>query len=280
VFDTGNAGEGLGLLVDRSQNWVEEAEAKAPTAHWLAGSLPGWTPLGIASAAEALRPPRYLSDSGRLFFNSADPLVAVEHAHTRQETVGGVAVQVGVENVYEYNPDGLSSCQQRDGCVALLSSGTAEQESAFVDASAGGDDAFFVTAQPLVSQDQDSNFDLYDARVCTAESPCVTSEGAASVPCESTDTCRPPGSPAPGVAGPSGTAAFSGPGNGASLEVLDEQVSSKPKPLTPRQKLAKALKACRAHWKHSKTKRVKCEHHARKRYPVKRAGAHAGSGKR
>ena len=188
MFDTENAGEGLGLLVDRAQNWADEPEAKAPTAHWLAGSLPGWSPLGNESDAQALRQPRYISDSGRLFFDSADPLVAVEHAHTRQEIIDGEAVQVGVESVYEYNPDGLSSCVQLDGCVGLISTGTAEQESALVDASADGSDAFFVTAQQLVAQDKDSSFDLYDARVCTAQSPCVTSEGASATPCESSES--------------------------------------------------------------------------------------------
>ena len=75
VLDTESAGEGLGLLVDRPQDWMLTPASKAPTDHWLAGSLPGWTPLGVTSAAQALRRPRYLSDTGRLFFNSADALV-------------------------------------------------------------------------------------------------------------------------------------------------------------------------------------------------------------
>lgn len=277
VFDTENAGEGLGLLVDRAQNWADEPEAKAPTAHWLAGSLPGWSPLGNESDAQALRQPRYISDSGRLFFDSADPLVAVEHAHTRQEIIDGEAVQVGVESVYEYNPDGLSSCVQLDGCVGLISTGTAEQESALVDASADGSDAFFVTAQQLVAQDKDSSFDLYDARVCTAQSPCVTSEGASATPCESSDTCRlTPASP-PAAQDPSGTAVFSGPGDSPSHEVLGDKAASQPKPATRKQRLEKALKACRTHWKHARRRRLTCEAHARKAYSAKRAAGHHGS---
>ena len=130
VFDTQQAGEGLGLLVDRRENWAytDSSVIKAPTEHWLAGSLPGWTPLGWSntSLAQALRQPRYLSDSGRLFFNSAEPTgPGLERAHTRTETIDGQPVQVGVDSVYEYEPDRTGSCQQSQGCVGLISSGSA-----------------------------------------------------------------------------------------------------------------------------------------------------------
>ena len=215
-------------------------ESKAPTAHWLAGSLPGWTPLGNESAAQALRQPRYLSDSGRLFFNSADPLVSVEHATSRQETINGETASVGVENVYEYQPAGLGSCKDTRGCVALLSSGTSQQESAFLDASTSGNDAFFLSSQPLVAQDHDTSFDLYDARVCTSQSPCVTSEGAASQPCESTNTCRPPTPPAT-TGQETGTATFTGPGNPTRQEDLTAKETVKPpgKPPTAKQKTSR-----------------------------------------
>jgi hypothetical protein len=274
VFDTENAGEGLGLLVDRPQDWVASPGAKAPTAHWLAGSLPGWTPLGNEGAAQALRQPRYLSNSGRLFFNSADPLVALEHGHTRPEMINGETVQVGVESVYQYEPNAIGSCKSEQGCVALISSGTSEQESAFVDASANGDSAFFVTAQPLVAQDHDTNFDLYDARVCTQQSPCLTSEGASSQPCETAKNCRPVQPPAP-AGGPSGSATFTGPGNVATHEtrgLKETKPSAKPS-LTRAQKLAKALKTCKARWKHSKKRRTACERQARKAYGAKKPSA-------
>ena len=167
VLDSDKAGEGLGLLVDRREDWAIKPNIGAPTAHWLAGSLPGWTPLGVSSAAQALRRPRYLSDAGRLFFDSADALVPAAQGDTRQELLNGESVSVGVESVYEYEPRDTGTCEQAAGCTALISSGTSKQESAFVDASATGEDAFFVTAQPLVSADRDTNFDLYDARVCT-----------------------------------------------------------------------------------------------------------------
>jgi hypothetical protein len=58
-------------------------------------------------------------------------------------------------------------------------------------------------------------------------------------------------------------------------------VTGCPKPLTNRQKLAKAMKAC--HKKHNRSKRAGCEKAARKRFPVKGAGKKArtkGSGKK
>ena len=66
VFDTLEAGEGIGLLVDRPEMLAGNDSAAR-------GSLPGWTSVGIEVGA--LYQSRYLSDSGRLFFNSADALV-------------------------------------------------------------------------------------------------------------------------------------------------------------------------------------------------------------
>ena len=67
---TPNAGEGLGLLVDRPEIWHER---------WLAGSVPGWDFNITTASTSALYQPRYLSDSGRLFFDSPDALVPAGH---------------------------------------------------------------------------------------------------------------------------------------------------------------------------------------------------------
>ena len=64
VLDTERSGEGLGLLVDRPGVWRSSQGGR-----WLAGSVPGWTPLEPNSAPYQSR---YLSDSGRLFFNGAE----------------------------------------------------------------------------------------------------------------------------------------------------------------------------------------------------------------
>ena len=266
VLDTTKSGEGLGLLVDRRGDWASGEGLASPTDHWLAGSIPGWTPLGGVPAA--LREPRYISNTGRLFFNSAAALVPVEHGGTRQETVDGQPTQVGVENVYEYEPDGVGSCTGQPGCLALISAGTSETESAFVDASFSGDDAFFVTAQPLVAEDHDTNFDLYDARVCTPQSPCVTSRGTALQPCDTADSCHNTPTPPLQAPGPAGTAEVSGPGNVAAGAARGSvQPSHGPaKPLTRAQKLARALKRCRARYKQARSKRLSCEKKARRAY--------------
>ncbi len=243
VLDTPHAGEGYGLVVDRREDW---------TGQYLAGSIPGWTPLGVDGATHQ---PRYLSDSGRLFFNSPDELVA-------QATNAK-------EDVYEYEPEGVGSCTQPEGCVSLISSGTAGQESAFLEASENGDDAFFLTSQPLVAADHDTDFDVYDARVCTSASPCLTTETSSQRPCESTQTCD-PASSAPSTFASPASATPTGQGNIPKQEALGSTTTkpaAKPKPLSHAQELAKALKACRKD-KH-KRKRVTCEKQAHKRYPTK-----------
>jgi hypothetical protein len=251
VLDTPLSGEGVGLVVDRREDW---------TGQYLAGSVPGWTPLGVEGA---IHQPRYLSNSGRLFFNSPDELVP-------QATNGK-------EDVYEYEPVGVGSCGEEEGCVSLISSGTAKQESAFLDASENGEDAFFLTAQPLVAADHDTNYDVYDARVCTSSSPCLSSEASSVRPCETSKTCRPEPSPQPTFGAPT-TATSSGPGNSPKQEILDVKTTKPTPTLTRAQLLAKALKACRKQKK--KRKRVACEKQARKRYPAKSKGKKSSATKK
>jgi sugar lactone lactonase YvrE len=249
VLDRNESGEGLGLLVDRRKVWAEVGHE-----HWLAGNIPGWTAQSLTSA---LFQSRYLSDEGRLYFNSPDQLVPAAGNHK--------------ENVYEYEPSGLGSCESHSGgCVALLSSGSSDKESAFIEATPSGNDAFFVTESKLLPQDTDTAFDIYDARVCTPGSPCLTPPPSAPAGCSEAGTCRPasPSQEAPG--GPSGTATFSGPGNAAPPPPAKQQVKGAKtgtKPLTRAQKLTNALKACKR--QHSKKKRKACEAHARKLYGSK-----------
>ena len=131
--------EHSGPLVDYGNTW---------RGHWLAANIPGWTTESLVSAQYQSR---YLSDSGRLFFNSGDALVP-----------GDVD---GTQDVYEYEPEGIESSEgevecsestssgsdvfkperedevegrkgeEGGGCVALISAGTSAEESAFLDAS-------------------------------------------------------------------------------------------------------------------------------------------------
>jgi hypothetical protein len=230
--------EAFRVLVDPNDVW---------SSHWLAGSIPGWTAVDLG---EALYQSRYLSDSGRLFFDSPDVLVP-------QATNGR-------ENVYEYEPEGIGSCQNATGCVGLISSGTSGEESAFLDASANGDDVFFVTASKLAFQDYDSAFDVYDAHVCGASAPCFEAP-VAPPPCTTADSCKPAPSPQPAIFGAPASGTFSGAGN----VVQSPSVLSVPstKALTRAQQLSKALKACKG--KHRKKARALCETRARKLYGPK-----------
>lgn len=252
----GGTGEGLGLVVDRSENWAVLAGEQ--TDNWLAGSIPGWTALGKSIG---LYQSRYLSNSGRLFFDSADPLVPLA-VPTREEAVGGEKLTVGVENVYEYEPSSIGGCGTEGGCVSLISSGTSRHESAFLDASQNGDDVFFLTAAQLAPQDEDTNFDVYDARVCGASCPAAPEPPAK--PCEE-EECLKKFAPEPGFAAPASSAP-SGSGNLAQVGVLGkkEEKPATKKPLTRAQKLAAALKACKKDKKRSK--RLACERQARKAY--------------
>jgi hypothetical protein len=85
-----------------------------------------------------------LSDDGRrVFFSSAAPLVAADAN--------------GQVDAYEYDVP--------SGTLRLLSSGRDTAASYFLDASANGDDAYFLTREQLVGWDVDRAYDLYDARV-------------------------------------------------------------------------------------------------------------------
>jgi hypothetical protein len=241
-----DSGEGLNLFVDRSKAWKN---------HWIAGILPPWTPLNVDG--EAVRQPRYLSNSGRLIFDSADGLVP-------QDVNGQM-------DVYEYEPDGVGSCGEAAGCVSLISSGTSDTESAFVDASASGDDIFFLTSSRLVPQDYDSYYDMYDAHVCSTSAPCSAQPPVSSPPCETSDSCKPAPSPQPTLFSPPASATFSGAGN------VVPSVSAPPvilKSLTRAQKLKAALKSCA---KKRKAKRRGCEAQARKKYSAKSKASAASS---
>lgn len=275
VLDQPVAGEGIGLVVDAPRTWENGRAGVDP---WLAGNIPGWTAI---SATNSFIQSRYLSDSGRLFFNSADPLVPQAAGVQRKETINGKSVSVGVENVYQYEPQGSGSCATPSGCVSLLSSGASEHESAFMEASESGDDIFFLTASPLAPQDQDSSFDVYDAHVCTTALPCQESSSVTSTSCESADECR-PGAPtvttfvAPPVA--------AGSGNATPNVAKPPSTSGKPpvKKLTNAQRLSKALKSCRKlprKTKAQKKRRSKCEAQARHKYAPKKA-KRAGKAKR
>jgi len=257
VFDSGATEpdtEGEGLLVDRPHVWSprEEGESERGTDHWLAGSVPGWTPMDVTSA---LYQSRYLLDDGRLFFDSPDQLVP--------------AATGTKEKVYEYEPDGIGSCDSEGGCIGLLSAGDAAHEAAFLDASTSGNDVFFITAEKLVPQDSDDFFDVYDAHICDASAPCLTASAVSSSSCDATPAhpCKAGEFSTPAFTLPA-SAGFSGIGN-ASGRVLSAISTGEPKRLTRAQKLAEALKTCEKDA--NRHQRRACEKRAREQFGATRA---------
>jgi DNA-binding beta-propeller fold protein YncE len=183
-----------GGLVGQKNGW-------SPTG-LVAANVPGWTAFSVAAGSRYQN--RYLSDSGRLFFNTADPLVPQDSN--------------GTQDVYEYEPPGVGSCTEASptfgprsgGCVNLISSGTSGEESAFLDASEDGDDVFFLTASRLVPQDEDAALDVYDAHSCEAPEGCLSAPPPPPPACEG-DACQQPATP-PVDATP-GSLTFNGAGN-------------------------------------------------------------------
>jgi hypothetical protein len=171
------------------------------------------------------------NDGTRVFFSTAEALVP--------EDVNGKS------DAYEYD---VSS-----GTVHLISSGTDSADSYFMDASANGNDVFFVTRERLVGWDLDDNYDLYDARV----------GGGFPEPPSPPPQCQAPdcqGAPpaAPAAAAP-GSAAFSGVGN----LTLAAPLAPRTRAITKAHGLKRALQACR-HL--PRRRRHRCEVRARRHY--------------
>lgn len=219
----------------------------------LAANIPGWVPLERrGTTAASVYQPRYLSNNGRLFFNSSDALVP-------QDTNG-------TEDVYEFEPVGEGSCtegtssgssvyvQASGGCVGLISSGTSPLESAFLDASESGDDVFFETSAKLVPQDTDDALDVYDAHVCGVGWQCPPPPPPPLPACEG-DACQSPAS-APEDPTP-GSFTYRGPGN---------LVAALTPPSPAKKKTAKAV-GCRKPRRlaHGICVRVKAKRHGAKK---------------
>jgi hypothetical protein len=187
--------------------------------------------------------PRWISeDGGRVFFDSTEPLVS---ADTND-----------LLDVYEWERHGEGSCVQSVGCVYLLSGGHEKSASYFIDASANGDSVFIASAERLVPQDQNENYDLYDARVGGVNFVSAAS-GCSGAGCQGA-TAVTPSAVAPA------SATFTGSGNlTVPFGTGTAAVKPRAKPLTRAQKLTKALRLCRAR---PKKARATCERQARKRY--------------
>jgi hypothetical protein len=116
------------------------------------GSAKVWGSFVPVSDSLADYQPRVVSDDGgRVFFDSVEPLVP--------------GATNGFLNVYEWERGGLGSCGEVRGCVFLLSGGQSSENSYLVDASANGEEVFFVSRAQLVKGVPGGFDELYDARV-------------------------------------------------------------------------------------------------------------------
>ncbi len=180
--------------------------------------IPGGTEF---SHLQAMYQSRALSEGvvgNRVLFSSVDALVP-------QDTNGA-------EDVYEYE----------NGHVYLLSDGRSAAGAAFVDASANGDDVYFVTRARLAGQDTDQLVDVYDARAPHAPGEKVGFPVSPPLACEGED-CRPAGPPAPAFALPS-SAAYAGLGNAPSA--ASKLVKRTPKKAKPKKRKKEARHAKKA----------------------------------
>jgi hypothetical protein len=153
--------------------------------------------------------PHYLTDSGRLFFETGDALLP-------QDTNGQF-------NVYEFEPDGVGSCAAAGGCAYLISTGTDSRDSSFIDASANGNDVFLRQYQKLVPKDtQEEARTLYDARVDGG-----FPEPSVPPACTTADSCRVAPAPQPAIFGAPSSSTFSGAGNVAPTLVASKKTTKK-----------------------------------------------------
>jgi DNA-binding beta-propeller fold protein YncE len=244
---------------------------------WISGDLLGWVAFEKAHSQVSRYQPRFLSDSGRVFFDSDGGLVpgdvngSWDVYEYEPVGVGGCGVGVGSGSVVFKPEREVSGVVEGAGCVGLLSSGESSEESVLMDASESGGDVFFMTTARLSPTDTDDSYDVYDAHECPGAVACASSVPVAGGSgCVGLEACRGSSSP-PAALGAPLSAVFSGSGNVTPVV---------PPKVTRAQLFQKALKVCRRDRR--KGRRVACERQARKRYgPVaKRAAAKRAVAKR
>jgi hypothetical protein len=151
-----------------------------------------------------------------------------------------VAAGAGASSVYEYRSVGSIA----NGSVYLISDGTNKQNAVPDGLDASGADVFFGTADPLLAQDVDTNYDLYDARSGGGFPAPSAPAGCEGEGCQG----GPSAGPSFGVAGSVGAVA------GGNLPPV-----AAPSPVTPSPKKLKPKKS-----------KVKRRHHAVKRRQQKK----------
>jgi hypothetical protein len=156
---TANGGEGQLICAScnpsgaRPVGRVKERTSDRRDDVWTVAQIPGWT--------TSVHPGNALSANGRrLFFESFEALVPRD-TNGKQDVYEWERAASKDECLKELGGELFEP--QSEGCLSLISSGQSAEDSEFVDASADGSDAFFLTTSSLLPQDTGFR-DVYDAR--------------------------------------------------------------------------------------------------------------------
>jgi hypothetical protein len=101
------------------------------------------------------------SDGSRAFFDTPAALLPSD---IDEEIAASPAWWSPSSDVYEWRRNDVEGCTHVQGCLALVSSGRGGGNVLLLGADASGRDVFFTTNESLVAQDDDTAFDIYDAR--------------------------------------------------------------------------------------------------------------------
>jgi hypothetical protein len=170
-------------LYDAETDQLSCASCDPSGARPTAGAAIRWPSVPLPENLNNAYPQHNVSEAGEVFFESGEALVPQDGN--------------GRRDVYAYE----------GGRLHLISTGTSEAGSHFLDATPDGSDVFFSTDQRLLPRDTDGLNDYYDARVDGG-----FPEPGAPPPACTGEPCRGPATIVSGSASP-GSALLVGPGN-------------------------------------------------------------------
>jgi hypothetical protein len=143
VFRYDSAADSLSCLSCPPTGIVEQAGAGIQSYTVVVGDDP---PLSPRDFVPGLTP-----DGKRAFFESSEALVSTDTD--------------GVQDVYEWEEEGVGSCKEAGGCLYLISSGRSATDNYLYAHSTDGENVFFTTTDLLSGDDPSGTASIYDARI-------------------------------------------------------------------------------------------------------------------